>query len=428
MNYEAKIERQTPNYDFLYDKEFYRDNLYRNPFTRKTLSYRILHDCSVIHASLEIDSGIFTRAGEFIKGSCHVRHSEEGIEASYPQSSFSGNDTVIYIGELIRTWGHFLTDSMRLLWFLRSREYAEKFSECPLVYIPHHGFDQAREDCKNQMKLLDILGVKTSMMRPVNDKHEYSTIILPDACLFRSEDMIFHFTQEYIDLADCIRDYAISRAKPSGAEKIYFSYSRYKSDSSIGEDKLEKYFEDKGYKVLYPEEYSLDEQLNFLVNCRSFASTIGSCSHNSIFLRDDTEVILIPRTIRLTFYQLALDYVHRLNVVYIDSSFSIFNSKILYEGPFLYYISENLRIYFHDVDTEPIVSASDFKKYVRVKSGCRFNRNFGIMPSETDETAYKYYSTVATQYLGYIFSHSWPRRIRLALKKIKTGLRRILKR
>ena len=100
--------------------------------------------------------------------------------------------------------------------------------------------------------------------------------------------------------------------------------------------------------------------MNVLYNCKSFASTIGSCSHNVIFLQPDVEVILIPRANYLTGYQLALDEVKPLHITYVDSSLSVFvDQKAPWGGPFFYYVSDQLLNYFK---IAPVHSKKYWKK------------------------------------------------------------------
>ena len=98
------------------------------------------------------------------------------------------------------------------------------------------------------------------------------------------------FTNEYRETIDRVKNFALKNQTPS-AKKIYFFYGR----KQIGEERLAEYFRSKGYEFISPERLTLDEQLNILINAESFASTLGSCSHNSIFLREGTEVILSLR-------------------------------------------------------------------------------------------------------------------------------------
>ena len=80
----------------------------------------------------------------------------------------------------------------------------------------------------------------------------------------------------------------------------------------------------------------------------SFASTIGSCSHNIIFLPEGASVYLIPRAFYLTGYQVALGEVINLNIYYVDSSLSVLvRRNNPWEGPFYYIQSDNLKSLFN---------------------------------------------------------------------------------
>lgn len=103
--------------------------------------------------------------------------------------------------------------------------------------------------------------------------------------VFTPDGDLRYFTSQYRDMIDRIRDYAVEHRKPTPYKKVYFSYRNYTHFKQFGEERLERYFGSKGYQVLYPEKMTFEEQLNVLINCDSFASTIGSCSHNILFYR-----------------------------------------------------------------------------------------------------------------------------------------------
>lgn len=135
---------------------------------------------------------------------------------------------------------------------------------------------------------------------------------MPDESFFVDGDTSF-FTDEYRATIDRIKAFALKNRTPS-PKKIYFFYGR----SQIGEERLAEYLRSKGYEIISPELLTLDEQLNVLINAESFASTGGSCAHNSVFLRDGTEVIMIFRAgnkiSEPSNYQEAINQICNLNV------------------------------------------------------------------------------------------------------------------
>lgn len=167
-----------------------------------------------------------------------------------------------------------------------------------------------------------------------------------------------------------VRFIALKHKTPTNIKKLYFFHGR-----TVSEQLLAKYFQDKGYAIVRPEMLSLKDQLNLLINCESFASTIGSCAHNMIFTRNNTEVILLPRTFFRNGYQAALDDLHEKNIFYIDSNLSTFAPA--HSGPFCYIISQQLKDFFCDSSSEKYDEESilHFLNYVNIsiRSGLREN-------------------------------------------------------
>lgn len=423
------------NYDFLYDKQYYAKTLLinQNPIRDKELGFRIIRDCYAMPFpySVEDGSGLFDSEGVYVKGSSlwhggvytasYASLSDIARERSIDLSRVPHkNQRVIFAGTLLSVWGHFITDCTRLLWFLRSQERAEKFSDCPVIYLSDPDFAMKG----NYKRFLELMGIDTSVFVPVTELTFFEEVILPDECFFAHVDGPRFFTREYAGMIDAVRNCTATNARPSASEKVYFSYSQHKNGKVFGEDKLEKYFATKGYRIIHPQTLTLDEQLNVLANARSFASTVGSCSHNVIFLPEGAEVILIPRVQALNEYQLALNNVRRFNVYYVDSSFSIF-ARTQGTGSLLYFISSKLREFFHDEDTQCIVSASDFRRY---------SHSFA---KADNPDAYRYYSAVAAEYFGKLFAMSWRgkmMRLKESLKQMRVlrdfvrKVRRIIRR
>ncbi len=246
------------------------------------------------------------------------------------------SETVIYLGLFFPVWGHCLTDNIRRLWFLKSEIFKSEFKNCPLVYIPWQSAPLEKQ--KNFRRLLEILEVDIDNIRPITQPTQFDKIILPDEAFFGNKT----FTIEYRETINRIRDFAIKNRTPTANKKIYYYYGRHQ----VGEERLSEYFKSKGYEIIRPEKLTLDEQLNLLINAESFASTLGSCAHNSIFLRDETETIFIPRSAKAFLnYQTALNQINNINTNYVDSSLSIFNMNHDWE---CYIISERLKRFFGD--------------------------------------------------------------------------------
>lgn len=291
-----------------------------------------------------------------------------------PQESIKhSSDVVIYIGLFYRLWGHVITDNLRRLWFLKSDEFKSNFKNCPIVYVPFDEGKQTIERIPNFKRLLEILEVDVDKLQPITQPTQFNKIILPDEA-FSVHSPPRGFTAEYKEMIDRVVEFAIKNRTPTSSKKVYYYHGLR---SQVCEERLAEYLKSKGYAVVSPEKLTLDEQLNLLINCEHFASTIGSCSHNAMFLRDGTEAIFIPRmSNRFTAYQQAIDELRSLKAIYIDTTLSVFCNSLF--GPFFYIISPQLKQFFGDKsDSYEEEDFKNFLQYVKnsMNKSLAFNKN-----------------------------------------------------
>ena len=284
--------------------------------------------------------GIVDEKGKFIKSSS-VHYNTGGAYIPPEESIIKSSETAIYLFLLYLVWGHCLTDNIRRLWFLKS-EYFNEFKDCPLVYISWG--KQNLESQKNFRRLLEILEVPVDRLQEITQPTRFEKIILPDDSFCSPHNPDKGFTKEYLEAIEQVRTFALKHRTPTSNKKIYHFNGR----KGVGENRIAEYFKSKGYDIVRPETLTFDEQINQLISCENFAGVSGSCAHNLLFLQDDTEMILIPRTTtEFNYYQEILNQVHPLNITYIDSSLSIFTEKIIV-GNHFYIISEQLKKFFGD--------------------------------------------------------------------------------
>lgn len=326
------------NLNYLYNSSDAQKLFGKNYFVDKTSGFTIVKHGTILptkdNSAL---GGIVDGDGQYIKNS--FLHYGLGKPYTPPHSDVQySSESVVYAGLFYSVWGHGLTDNLRYLWFLTSDAFKQRFHDLPVVYISWWKGAAGKE---NFIKLLKIMGIDINLMRLVDKPTQFENIILPDESFYCTETTEREFTAEYREMIERVRSFALKNRTPS-AKKIYYLYGR----KQYGEERLAEYFRSKGYEIIRPETLTLEEQLNVLINCESFAATLGSVSHNLIFLRDNTEVILIPRHGNyFTFYHAALDQVHPLKITYVDTTLSIYSKR---HGPSCYIISRQLKELFGD--------------------------------------------------------------------------------
>ena len=360
------------NYDGLYNKEYFGDKLVENRLSERRLNFQIVEKGTIlpfryidINGRLMAMGGVLDSFGNFIENtSVH-----EGIGGSYNTGEKISErpETVIFLGTFNHVWGHCLTDHVKRIWFLESEVYKKYFFDCDIVCgIMGGGI------ITNFVKLLKIVGVDVQKLKLITRPTKFKNVILPDPSFYGKSSPYTVFTKEYIQFTEKVKNFSRKHLTPLSDKKFYF----YHGAKQIGEERLANYFHSKGYAVVQPEKLPLETQLNILANCESFVSTVGSISHNTIFLKDKTEAILIPRFDNLNSFQIALNQINDINVFYIDSSISIF-TKGMHEGIFCYILSENLRKHFGDEITEKYTDEdfATFLAYVHYSKSQGLNEN-----------------------------------------------------
>lgn len=333
------------NLDYLYKPAAAKKYFVNDYFVDKKLGFQVIEHGTILPYKgkgglSDTFGGIIDESGGFVKDT--YLFTGDRSYAIPKESIMYSSETVVYLGMFFHVWGHNITDEIRYLWFLKSEEFKTQFKDCPLVYIAVKG--KGIDNQKNFRRLLEILEVDITKLLLIEQPTCFNKVILPDQSFY------FYgkgFTREYCETINRIRNFALKNRTPTSSKKIYYFYGR----NQFGEERIAEYFKSKGYAVISPEKLTCDEQLNWLINAECFASTVGSCSHNSVFLRDGMEAIFIPRlqggSAAFSGYQGTLNQVNSLNASYIDCSLSIF-SKGLSHGAYCFIISEQLKRFFGD--------------------------------------------------------------------------------
>ncbi len=267
---------------------------------------------------------------------------------------------VIYIGMFLPVWGHCITDCLKKMWFLQTEECRRLLEEgAQLVYV-----NTMNTLPSSFLEILSALDIKESSLCDVRSITKYKEIIIPDDSLYR-EDGIIYYTKEFKLVVEKIKK-NIGIIANLNYEKIYFSRYRIRGGRDYGEKRIEDVFKYLGYKIIYPEQLTFKEQYSLLSQCRYFASTEGSTSHNSMFCQEGTVVTLLRKAAYLNEYQFMINQLSGLNVTYVDTHLSIcLDKNKLWFGPFFMYVNDNLLAYANLPMVFNNFSLKAFKKYAK---------------------------------------------------------------
>lgn len=251
------------------------------------------------------------------------------------------NESVFYGGPFIKQWGHFLLEFITRLWAIV--QDPEKYKDMKVVFLPMRDYDEIDGTF---LELLNLIGIRKEQILLLRKPTKFRSVIIPDECVCAS----WFWTKEYKSLINHVISKAMEKnVKIKTYKKIYLSRKNWalSYDRDIGEDKIERFFNQNGFKSLSMEKYSLVEQIHILQGAEHVSSAICTLPHNLIFARDGIKSTIINKIPKYGIMQFLVDDMKKLEVTYIDSYLALF--PVGYgDGPFLFDINKNLISYAKD--------------------------------------------------------------------------------
>lgn len=282
--------------------------------------------------------GVVSKKGEFQKLSGWYRDDN----LTYPMAKgydFDDvnfiNEDVIYCGVYIHQWGHFLLESTTRLWYYLSLipEYRQKYK---LAFLCHY----KQKPHGNMLEFFNLLGITEDTIIPIEKPTQFRSVIIPE----QSSRLGRVYTKEFLIPFNKI----IENIEPAFSQKVYLSRAKFKENANtIGEEKIEKIFSQNNFEIIYPETLTLKEQISIMQGAKQIAMLNGSASHNTLFCKPQTEVIIINRFSISNDAQYVCDFAKKLKTIYIDS-YQTFLPALHGRGPFLMSVTKNLQQFIVD--------------------------------------------------------------------------------
>lgn len=292
--------------DEYFDSHFYIPPKYLNTWCKhyriqynsnRKLKERVVENGIILPNKVvgnKIYGGICDEHFNFISG--HATHSAElhpgsrHISGSYkvPDNEIEFVDeTVVYGGTMIDHPGHLIVESFadRIWWFLKNPD-----SQLRLAVTKIWGDGSARFI----KEFVELFGLSTDRLLIVDRATKFRKVIVPDQCSIPYAVSVHPY--EYTDEYKSVYRQMVRNIKPTSWKKIYFTKSATAKGNVIGEGYFIDFFEKRGFKIVNPEDYSLEEKVSFLHNADEFATLIGTNSIYAIFCRPSVKLTLLSRT------------------------------------------------------------------------------------------------------------------------------------
>ncbi len=261
------------------------------------LPYQTLHDC-LIPADGEM---LYNTSGEPIRESLHLRGYDTTIHGPANWDLLPINKSkkthklrsVVFIPFLeFEHLGHFLTESVSWLAALLDPvlDHFIRTETNPTILL---GKDAAH--CRNELaSFLDIDTEKILCTGSLSDLTHIKTVFLPERTMVnKCYITVHHFSAVQqimkkkfdLDLIFPSSNIKNQQDKPE-FEKIYLSRTQLPLHKRhiLGEKQIETYLSSTGWRILYPEQLKISEQIEILHKATVIAGNTGSAFHLLMYL------------------------------------------------------------------------------------------------------------------------------------------------
>lgn len=270
------------------------------------------------------------------------------IEFGYsPDNTVFLEKTVVYCGYFRQHWGEFIAFCLPRLWYvLENNPDVQEY----VFFTDEKSPFELSGNFKLILERLGILDKVSIVSAPTT----YKCVIIPEVSYIQSE----YYTDKYLKTFDLIHQ-NINNVNIDKAQKIFLTRSQLKKSTSFesGVDMLDNFFSKNGYKVISPENVTLDEMIAYMDNADIIACISGTLPHNLLFAQGQAQskqLIIIERNALFNFFQPDTDKMLNCNITYVDANISLY-PVLLSNGPFIFAWNE----YFKRFANENKMTAPD---------------------------------------------------------------------
>ncbi|MBR4742413.1 MAG: glycosyltransferase family 61 protein, partial [Desulfovibrio sp.] len=191
------------------------------------------------------------------------------------------------------------------------------------------------------LRFFELCNINLNNIYFIKSVKVISTLILPEPSYIPS----LYYSDSYTKIFSIVSNNSKSEIDKL-YNKIYFSRQKFNKciESEIGGELFDNLFLNNGFKIIYPEKESLDNQIHYIKNLSQFAGISGTVIHNLIFSDKEIEVFIINKTFHINTLIFDLLKMKKILPIFVDSYATHYPVRIG-SGPFLFvnnYLLHNL--------------------------------------------------------------------------------------
>lgn len=187
------------------------------------------------------------------------------------------DEDVVFGGVAYNHFGHFLVETFNRLWWVVKNELFDK----KVVFLKEKNFDASF------LTLIELVGIKKENIIYLDNATKFKSVQVPDQSLYYFN----YFYKEYVYPYQAIMD----NVTPGKDRKVYLSRTQFKKKDIINEEYFESFYRDLGYKIVYPEQIDIREQISIVSGADEIVSTMGTISHLALFSKKGTKIVTLLR-------------------------------------------------------------------------------------------------------------------------------------
>lgn len=252
---------------------------------KDNLKIHIVDDGCVVVDNNNENFGVLDKNGALVSESVsshrsHARHLCDGHKKY--RCEYYDYDVVYCGGGLaIQHFGHLLVEGINRIYPF----FKDEYKNCKFVFT----LIGKKEVPTYVLNMLRLAGIPNENIIFLKKPARFKRVYVPDEAF----DWTEYSSPEMAKIGSNIAN----NAKETGQvyKKIYLSRLKTGDRRTIGESVIQKIFENNGYKVIYPEQLSVEEQVGLVKNCKYLAGTAGTALHLALFMKPGGTLIQIKR-------------------------------------------------------------------------------------------------------------------------------------
>lgn len=270
------------------------------------------------------EGGVCDSDFNFIAG--HIRNDNgkndnlEIVRSYKTDNIVLSEEEVVFVGLAFNHFGHFLIETLNRLWWV----IENKRFDLKLVFV----VDKISEI--PYLELLELMGINKENIILLQKPTRFKKVIVPDQSLYFFSKYNREFNIPYNKILENIT--------PSTDRKIYLSRTQFKKKDCINEEYFESFYKEMGFRIVYPEQLSLKEQISLISGADEIVSTTGTISHMAIFTKPGTKIVSLLRARSFfTVVQVMINQARELDYTFIDTTCNFlpsrYSANCYYIGP-----------------------------------------------------------------------------------------------